>query len=131
MLSAPAPFPHPGSRGFLARSADPVTILRRNADGSCLVRRDAGPFAKPNRDASGNTTVPAGEIFEHETDAARAGLAKRKRKSTGSARDQRAASAESKPKAQTSKGHLHARRPVRAKPSGADAPRPASEGANK
>lgn len=77
MLSTPAEFPHAGSRAFLATSADPVTIIRRNADGSALVRRDARPFSARNRDASGNTTVPLAELFADADEAARAGLKQR------------------------------------------------------
>ena len=80
MLAEPTEFPHPGSRGFLAKSADPVTIIRRNRDGTALVRIDAKPHHARNRDASGNRTVPANELFGSEEDAARAGTAAPKRK---------------------------------------------------
>ena len=83
MLAESIAFPHAGSRGFLAETADPVTIIRRNADGSALVRLDPKPFHARNRDASGNRTVPGSDLFPTEREAFEASMAKtatRKRK---------------------------------------------------
>ena len=71
----PAPFPFPGSTGFVAGTCEPVTVLRRNDDGSCLVRVDAKPHRAPNRDASGNRTLEAGQLCETERAAFEAGQA--------------------------------------------------------
>ena len=76
----PTPFPFPGSTGFVAGTCEPVTVLRRNDDGSCLVRVDAKPHRAPNRDASGNRTLEAGQLCETERAAFEAGQAKPKRK---------------------------------------------------
>lgn len=70
MLHVPAPFPHPGSRAFVRGTADPVTILRSNADGTALVRRDPRPLERRNRDASGTTTLPRSDLFETPEEAA-------------------------------------------------------------
>ncbi|MBX7496792.1 hypothetical protein K3172_13075 [Qipengyuania sp. 6B39] len=81
MLQQPADFPHNGSQAFLAGTADPVTIIRRNADGSALVRRDPKPHQRRNRDASGNTTVPFADL--HETEAAAMAPATKRRRKKG------------------------------------------------
>lgn len=75
----PVPFPQAGSRAFLKDSADPVTIIRRNADRSALVRRDPRPGEGRHRDASGNTTVPLADLFATADEAGHAGLPKRRR----------------------------------------------------
>ena len=70
MLPSPSPFPNVGSRGYLRPTGAPVTILRRNADGTVLVRRDPDPVsgtAATDRDlrgSSGNTTVPHTDVCE-------------------------------------------------------------------
>lgn len=70
MLHQPAPFPFPGSTGYLRGTADPVTVLRLNADETAFVRRDPRPFERRNRDASGSTTVPRTDLFETPEEAA-------------------------------------------------------------
>ena len=75
MLATPTPFPFPGSKGFVLGSCDPVTIIRRNDDGTALVRHDPRPMEIRNRDASGNATLPLAEIFETEREAFDASLA--------------------------------------------------------
>lgn len=77
MLASPTDFPHAGSRGFLAGTADPVTIIRRNADGTSLVRIDGTPLRPGSRDASGNKTVGGDELFGTEREAFEAALPKK------------------------------------------------------
>lgn len=66
MLAEVTEFPHAGSKAFLGGTADPVTIMRRNADGTALVRVDPRPHHPRNRDASGNRTVEFDELHETE-----------------------------------------------------------------
>lgn len=80
MLASPAPFPFAGSKAFLKDSADPVTIIRKNADGTALVRRDPRPGEGPHRDASGNREEPLANLYADADEAARAGLPAVKRK---------------------------------------------------
>lgn len=75
MLQGPAPFPFAGSKGFVAGTCDPVTVIRRNDDGSCLVRVDARSHRAASRDASGNRTLAAGELCETEREAFELGQA--------------------------------------------------------
>jgi len=79
MLATVTEFPHPGSRGYVLGTCDPVTIIRHNAPGAdgtptALVRRDPRSGELRNRDASGNTTLPLAEIFETEAEAFDASL---------------------------------------------------------
>lgn len=76
MLRVPTEFPQAGSAAFLKGSADPVTILRRNADGTALVRVEPRPTEGRNRDASGNTTVALADLYATADEAAWAGLPK-------------------------------------------------------
>ncbi|WP_370179942.1 hypothetical protein [Alteriqipengyuania sp.] len=69
MLATASPFPFPGSKGFVLGTCDPVTIIRKNDDGTALVRRDPRPHEIRNRDASGNATMPMADIFETESEA--------------------------------------------------------------
>lgn len=65
MLRNSATFPHAGSRAFLAPDADPVRILRHNADGTAFVTML--PVAHDPRrhlDAAANRTVDAKDLFE-------------------------------------------------------------------
>ena len=62
MLNTPAPFPHPGSAGFVLASGEPVRILQRNADGTCLVSLTDRRYS--HEAASGNRTVAAAELVE-------------------------------------------------------------------
>lgn len=83
MLAQVTQFPHAGSKAFLAGTADPVTIMRRNADGTALVRIDPKPHAPRNRDASGNRTVAFDDLHETERaafDAAMQAPKRRRRK---------------------------------------------------
>lgn len=80
MLQTPVPFPFTGSKGFIAGTCDPCTVIRRNDDGSCLVRVDARPHHAANRDASGNRTLEPGQLCETEKQALEAGQTKPKRK---------------------------------------------------
>lgn len=79
MLKFKAPFPFNGCKAFLAGSADPVTVIRRNADGTSLVRMDDKPFAPASRDASGNRTVDKDDLHKTEEAAVKAGLPKRRK----------------------------------------------------
>ena len=63
MLNTPAEFPHPGSRAFVRGTAERVTIVRRNQDGTALLRREPNPGELRNRDASGNTTLPLADLY--------------------------------------------------------------------
>lgn len=56
MLAIPTEFPAVGSTGFLSPDAEPVRILRHNADGTVLLRRDV-----PG--ATGNVTASAQDVF--------------------------------------------------------------------
>lgn len=69
----PIPFPQVGARAFLKTSAEPVTIIRRNQDGTALVRCDPRPGEGPHRDASGNREEPLADLFPTEAEAAQAG----------------------------------------------------------
>lgn len=74
MLATPTPFPCAGSRAFLKDSADPVTIIRLNADKTALIRRDPRPGEGPHRDASGNREEPLANLYADANEAARGGL---------------------------------------------------------
>ena len=80
MLKCDAPFPFAGCKAFLAGSADPVTVLRRNDNGSALVRMDPRPREALSRDASGNRTVDAADLCKSEKDAFEAALPKKRKK---------------------------------------------------
>jgi hypothetical protein len=62
MLAIPTQFPAAGSLGFLAPKADPVRIMRRNADGTLLLSLD-------RTGASGTVTAPADDVYETAHDA--------------------------------------------------------------
>lgn len=66
MLATATDFPHAGSRAFVRGTADPVTIIRRNADETVLVRMDPRPGQRASRDASGNRTLALDELAETE-----------------------------------------------------------------
>lgn len=86
MIATSTEFPHAGSRGFILGTCDPVTIIRRNADGTALVRRDPRSGEIRNRDASGNATLPLADLYPSEAEAFDASLtAKRPRRSKGRA----------------------------------------------
>lgn len=80
MLAQPTQFPHAGSKAFLGGTADPVTIMRRNADGTALVRVDPRPHHPRNRDASGNRTVTLADLHETERAAFDAAMQAPKRR---------------------------------------------------
>ena len=82
MLAQPSEFPHAGLKAFVGGTADPVTIMRRNADGTALVRVDPRPHHPRNRDASGNRTVPLGDLHETERAAFEAAVTGTKRSRT-------------------------------------------------
>lgn len=66
MLQAETKFPHVGSLGFLAKTAEPARIIRSNADGTLLVerrRRLPGGGTVPLLGASANRTIAASSIF--------------------------------------------------------------------
>lgn len=75
MLAQVTDFPHAGSKAFLGGTADPVTIMRRNADGTALVRMDPRPHHPRNRDASGNRTVDLDQLHQTERAAFDAAMA--------------------------------------------------------
>ena len=77
MLATAIDFPVAGSRGFIRGSADPVTIVRHNRDGTVLLRRDARSNELRNRDATGNTTLPLTDIAKTEEEASAPLLRKR------------------------------------------------------
>ena len=79
MLKTVTEFPHPGSQAFVRGTAERVTIVRRNADDTCLLRRDPNPGALRNRDASGNTTLPLADLFATEETAMHCGRKPRRR----------------------------------------------------
>lgn len=74
MLKFAAPFPHPGASAFLRGTAEPVRILRRNADGTVLVQR-TGPLARYDG-ASVERTEAAAALFPTAAEAM--GLARRR-----------------------------------------------------
>ena len=80
MLAQPSEFPHAGSKAFIGGTADPVTIMRRNADGTALVRVDPRPHHPRNRDASGNRTVSMADLHETERAAFEAARKPKRRK---------------------------------------------------
>lgn len=83
MLAEVTTFPHAGSKAYLGGTADPVTIMRRNADGTALVRMDPKPHHRRNRDATGNRTVDIDDLHETERaafDAAMQAPKRRRRK---------------------------------------------------
>lgn len=86
MLHVPSDFPFTGSRGYLRGTAEPVTILRHNADGTALVRREPRPLERATRDASGNTTVPRADLFETPEEAALQNTVRASRRARRSAR---------------------------------------------
>lgn len=77
MLATSTDFPHAGSQGFCRGTADPVTIIRHNGDGTALVRRDPRAGQLRNRFASGNTTLPLSDLFATEAEAFNATLTKK------------------------------------------------------
>lgn len=81
MLTTTAEFPFQGSRGFCLGSADPVTIIRLNDDGTAFVRRDPRPHEIRNRDASGNATLSLDELFATEGEAFDASVARKPKRS--------------------------------------------------
>lgn len=83
MLAQPTQFPHAGSKAFLGGTADPVTIMRRNADGTALVRVDPRPHHPRNRDASGNRTVTLEDLHETERAAFEASTAPKRQRRKG------------------------------------------------
>ena len=62
----PMPFPHSGAKAFEQETGKPLTILRRNTDGSFFCRRDDAPRPSWGRGgrASGNITLEAHEVVE-------------------------------------------------------------------
>ena len=80
MLKCDAPFPFAGCKAFLAGTADPVTVIRRNADDSALVRMDPRAREALSRDASGNRTVTADQLCKSEKEAFEATPPKKRRK---------------------------------------------------
>lgn len=70
MLNVPVDFPFAGSRAFVRGTAQPVTIIRHNADGTALVRIDPRPLERRNRDSTGNTTLPRTDLFATPEEAA-------------------------------------------------------------
>ncbi len=75
MLHIPADFPAPGSDAFLAPTGEQVRIQRRNDDGSLLISRSS---TVPGT-ASGNMTVPGGQLHAKRMDAINAGPHRRRR----------------------------------------------------
>lgn len=91
----PVQFPHAGSQAFIKATAEPVTIIRINADGSAFVRHDPRPGQIPNRDASGNSEIRLGDLFGTEVEAAWAALPASKRPAHIDAKLQRLAKSRS------------------------------------
>lgn len=69
MLAIATEFPQTGSAAFIKGSADPVTIIQRNADGTCVVRLDARPGQLAPRGSTGNRRVHASELCATEDEA--------------------------------------------------------------
>lgn len=77
MLAQPAPFPHAGSVAFTRGTAQKVTIIQRNLDGSCTVKLHPPRFmaaeqrlAWAHRGASLTTRVNQADLYETEREAA-------------------------------------------------------------
>jgi len=84
MLACPAEFPHAGSRAFERGSGAPLTIIQRNADGTCLVRRDPKFGELRNRNASGNARVAFADLAASEDEALLPIARRRRRAQTAS-----------------------------------------------
>ena len=67
MLQVETPFPQAGSNGFLFGSAEPVRIIQRNADGTCLVQR-TGDLAR-GLGASRTLRVASADIVKTQAEA--------------------------------------------------------------
>ncbi len=82
MLQVPAPFPYPGSHGFLVPSAEPCRILQRRADGRLLVSLTKVSPHHPDRAtaASGNRTIALHEIAATAQEAVEPRKPSRRRK---------------------------------------------------
>lgn len=66
MLATETPFPHTGSIGFIAKTAEPAKILQACSDGTMLVQRlrrapGGGLIALPG--ATANRRVDASDLF--------------------------------------------------------------------
>lgn len=60
MLQSETTFPHAGAPAFLKPAAEPVKILQRNANGTCLISLTDKRY--PREIASGNRTVDFAEL---------------------------------------------------------------------
>lgn len=81
MLAIKAPFPFVGATAYVKGSAQEVTILQRNADGTCSVKLHPPrhmtreqQVAWHNRGASLTRTEDAGDLYETAEEASLAGL---------------------------------------------------------
>ena len=67
MLQSATTFPHAGAPAFLRPTAEPVKIIQRNANGTCLISLTDKRF--PREAASGNRTVDLAELAETAEEA--------------------------------------------------------------
>lgn len=82
MLSAPAPFPHPGCAAFERGTGAEVRIIQADAEGNCLVTRldrEAGRSGALDTNASGNTRIARVDLFPTRAEAIATGHPKAKR----------------------------------------------------
>lgn len=77
MLSAPAPFPHPGCAAFERGTGAEVRIIQADSEGRCLVRR-FGRSGALDSNASGNTRIARRDLFPTRAEAKAAGHPKPK-----------------------------------------------------
>lgn len=86
MLAIATEFPQTGSAAFVKGSADPVTILQRNADDTCVVRLDARPGQLAPRGSTGNRRVDLADLCATEDEALFGPGGRQSRKATSTRR---------------------------------------------
>lgn len=86
MLAIATEFPQAGSPAFIKGSADPVTIIQRNKDGTCTVRRDARPGQRAPRGSTGNTRIDLADLCATEDEAIFGKGGRQSRKATATRR---------------------------------------------
>lgn len=76
MLAQPAPFPYAGSVAFTRGTAQKVTVIQHNRDGTCTVKVHPPRFMSAeqrldwaHRGASLTTRVEQADLYETETEA--------------------------------------------------------------
>lgn len=86
MLAIVTEFPQAGSAAFIKGTADPVTIIQRNADGTCVVRVDARPGQRAPRGSTGNRRVDFTDLCATEDEAVFGPRGRQSRKATSARR---------------------------------------------